>query len=88
MSSIRRGLLVLDLYSHVIIMIVVLTTAVMLEELVPRPGDLVRYECPQCGRTREIYVEDPKQSVSCDRDPKGRGHPEWEMTVLAIVKRA
>jgi hypothetical protein len=88
MSTIRRGLLVLDLYSHLITMIVVLTAAVVLEELVPRPGDVVRYECPRCGRTREMHVEDPERPVSCDRDPKGKEHPEWEMTVLAIVKRA
>jgi hypothetical protein len=89
MSRIRRARLVLDLYFQMIIVIVVLTAAMVLEELDLRPGDVVSYECPQCGRKREQKcLKDPKQPISCDRDSRGRRHPMQEMTPLAIVKRA
>lgn len=88
MSRIRRARLELDLYFQMMIVVVVLTAALVLEELDPRPGDLVRYECPQCGRKREqAFPKDPKQPISCNKDSRGRQHPIREMTPLAIVKR-
>lgn len=40
MSRIRRARLELDLYFQMMIVVVVLTAALVLEELDPRPGDL------------------------------------------------
>jgi hypothetical protein len=89
MSRIRRARLELDLYFQMIIVVIVLAAALVLEELDPRPGDLVLYECPQCGRKREqAFPKDPKQPISCNKDSRGRRHPIREMTPLAIVKRA
>jgi hypothetical protein len=88
MSRIRRAHLVVDPYFQIITVIAILTVAMVLEELNLRPGDLVRYECPQCGRRQEQkYPEDPKQPICCDIDPRGRRHPTRMMTPLAKVKR-
>ena len=64
MSRIRRARLVVDPYLQMITAIAVLTVGMLLEELNLRPGDLVLYECPQCGRKQEqTYPEDPKQPI-------------------------
>jgi len=87
MSGIRRAHLVVDPYFHFITVTAILTVALVLEELNLRPGDLVRYECPQCGRKQEQrYPNDPKQPICCDTGPRGRVHPMRVMTPLAKVK--
>lgn len=86
-SRIRRARLALDLYSHVTLVIVVLTIAMVLEERAFRRGDMVLYQCPQCGGKREIRVENPKQPIFCTTDPRGREHPRREMMVRAVKRR-
>lgn len=86
MSRVRRASLILDLYCQAILAVTVLTAAMVLEELVIRRGDLVRYQCPQCGGEQDIHVKDLKESMHCYRDVKGKQHPRREMTARSVVK--
>lgn len=86
MSRVRRASLVLDLYCQAILAITVLAAAMVLEELVFQRGDMVRYQCPECRGEQDIHVKDPKESMYCYRDVKGRQHPRREMMARSVVK--
>lgn len=86
-SRIHRARLAVHLYSHVTLMIVVLTTAMVLEERAFRAGDMVLYQCPECRGMREMCVRNPKESVFCTSDSRGREHPRREMMVLKVNPR-
>lgn len=86
MSRVRRATLILDLYCQAILTVTVFTAAMALEELVFQRGDIVRYKCPECRREQDIDIKDPKESMYCYRDAKGRQHPRREMMACSIVR--
>ena len=86
MSRVRRASLILDLYCQAILAVAVLAAAMVLEELVFQCGDMVRYRCPECGGEQDIYVKDPKESMYCYKDVRGRQHSRREMMACAVIK--
>ncbi len=76
----------LDLYCQAILAVIAFTAAMVLEELVFKRGDVVRYQCPECGGEQYIHVKSPKESMYCYGDVKDGRHPRREMMARAVVK--
>lgn len=79
-SRYRHIRFILELYLHWVALMAVLSVALPFEEVVGKPGDLIKYECPTCGRKADLHFQDPWPH--CDK------HPEREMTPLEVVKSA
>jgi hypothetical protein len=80
MPRYRRISFLLELYLHGIVLMAVLAVGLLFEEVVGKPGDLIRYQCPKCGREADLEFQDPW--------PHCEAHAEREMTPLEVVKRA
>ncbi len=87
MSRFRHIASALGLYSRLVTAIAIFGAVIVLEELDAKPGDLVGYKCPECGRQREVTFV-IGEYPHCDTSDKGRNHQTREMMLFSIIKRA